>query len=114
MVSLDCLAKHPQKPNQEFFETDYDMVADELINNPDVSVSGMYETGLDDNSDQINTINLLNMDDDMLSQLIDKADDSDPLVYRSSHQKTYHYMKTNYQYTEKYMMKQIWKCMNYI
>ena len=51
---------------RHFFESDYDVVADEIINNQNVEVKGLYKN----DKSQFERINLLKADDDELNRII--------------------------------------------
>ena len=78
---VGLLGKSDKKSSHEYFETNYDIVANEIINNKNVSVSGIYDNT---NNNEINSCDLLNLNDDMLNELINNADESDPMIYRLS------------------------------
>jgi len=80
---IGLLGKSHTKSNKEYFEINYDIVVNEILNNENVSVSGIY-----DHTNEINTLNscnLLNLNDEMLNELINNADERDPMIYRLSH-----------------------------
>ena len=67
----------------QYFETNYDIAANELISNENVSVKGIYEETVEHN--ELNSINLLNADDDALNQIMKNANQNEPLLYQLSH-----------------------------
>jgi len=81
---IGTLGKKHIKSNREYFETDYDRVANEIINGEHVSVSGIYDDTYDD---AIKSFNLLNIDENEWETMINNADDSEPLIYRISYKK---------------------------
>ena len=78
---VGMLGKSEKKTSYEYFETNYDMVANEIINNKNVTVSGIREST---NNNEIILCDLLNLNDDMLNDLANNADESDPMIYRLS------------------------------
>ena len=78
MVSLVCWA-NLTKTSNGYVETNYEIVANEIINNKNVTVSGIYDNT---NNNDINSCDLLNLNDDMLNELTNNADESDPMIYR--------------------------------
>jgi len=82
---IGLLGKSHAKSNQEFFEKDYNIVVNEILNNNNVSVSGIYDNT---HSDEVNSYDLLNLNDEMLNEIIDKAEGTDPMLYRLSHKQS--------------------------
>jgi hypothetical protein len=78
---VGMLGKSDKKSSNEYFETNYDIVANEIINNKNVTVSGIYDNT---NHNEIKSCDLLNLNDDMLNELINNANESDPMIYRLS------------------------------
>ena len=60
-----------------YFESDYDVVADEIINNQNVEVKSLYKN----DKSQFEHINLLNADDDALDKLINSRSEEEPMIY---------------------------------
>ena len=80
---VGLLGKSKSKSVQHYFETDYDSVANELINNENtVEIKGIYEQSRPDDVG----INLLNLNDNELDDLISKTADitSKPILYQLS------------------------------
>ena len=78
---VGMLGKSEKKSSNEYFETNWDTVANEIITNKNVSVSGIREST---NNNEIILCDLLNLNDDMLNDLANNADESDPMIYRLS------------------------------
>ena len=106
---IGTLGKTHKKTTQEYFETDYNIVANEMLQNDNVEVSGIYDTT---QHAGVNALNLLNMDDDMFTQIITHADESEPLIYRLSQKQNIPLYENTLPIHRKYMIKQIWKCTN--
>ena len=82
---IGLLGKSKSKSVQHYFESNYDIVANELINNSGgtVEIKGIYEQS---KTDDAGMINLLNLNDDELGDLISKTADitSTPILYQLS------------------------------
>ena len=62
---------------RHYFESDYDIVADEIINNESVEVKGLYKNG----KSQFEHIDLLNADDNGLDKTINSRSEEEPILY---------------------------------
>ena len=62
---------------RHYFESDYDIVANEVINNENVEVKGLYRN----EATQFENINLLNADDNGLDKIINSRSYEEPILY---------------------------------
>ena len=62
---------------RHYFESDYDVVADEIINNQNVEVKSLYKN----DKSQFEHINLLNADDIELDKIINSRSEEEPILY---------------------------------
>ena len=63
---------------RHYFESNYDIVANEVINNENIDVKGVYKKST---GSQFETINLLNADDNDLDRIINSRGYEEPLIY---------------------------------
>ena len=107
------LVKSKAKSTRHYFESDYDVVANELINNTDSNeIKGIYPP----NQTEAELVNLLNLSDCELECVLKKTADytSEPILCQlSTHTEIPTYENT-LPIHRKYMVKQTWRCMNYI
>ena len=76
---IGLLGKSTYKSNQNYFETNYDVIANELINNENnVEITGIYPKNNNETC-----INLLNLDEDELNNVINENinNTEEPLLY---------------------------------
>ena len=62
---------------RHYFESDYDVVADEIINNQNVEVKGFYKNA----KSQFEHIDLLNADDGELDKITNSRSEEEPILY---------------------------------
>ena len=62
---------------RHYFESDYGVVADEIINNGNAEVKGLCKH----QESQFEHINLLNADDDELDEIINSRGEEEPIRY---------------------------------
>ena len=82
MGLLECLGKAKQNP-LNIIESNYDVVANELINNADnIEIKGIYPP----NQNETEPIHLLNLSDGQVDCVLEKtaADTSEPILYQLS------------------------------
>ena len=79
---IGLLGRSTAKSKQHHFETNYDVVAGELVNNANVNIKGIYKDT--QQTDTFNQVNLLNLNDDELGDEIDRVADttSEPVLYQ--------------------------------
>ena len=80
---IGMLGKSKTKSTQHYFESNYDIVANELINNENnIEIKGIYQQS----QNETNHVNLLNLSDDELELVINKTADntSEPIIYQLS------------------------------
>ena len=68
------------KSNQNYFETNYDVIANEIINNENnVEITGIYQKS----NNETTCVNLLNLDEDELNNVINEKinNTEEPLLY---------------------------------
>ena len=64
---------------QHYYESDFNVVTDEIINNPHVKVRGIYNTKYED----FKGIDLLNANDKTLQEIINlKTNNEEPILYQ--------------------------------
>jgi len=94
---IGLLGKSKTTNHQYYFESDYNVVANELIHNEDdIHIRGIYK-----DNDNTTSANLLNLHDEDLQNLIQEAQNNtqEPIMYQLSINKEMPMWETHYQYT---------------
>ena len=110
---IGMLGRSKAKSTQHYFESNYDVVAHEFVNNEHkVEIKGVYQTP----TAETEHVNLLNLSDDELECVINKTADntSEPILYQLSENIEIPTYENTLPIHRKYMIKQTWRCMNYI
>ena len=100
---IGMLGRSNTKYTQHYVESNYHVVAHEFVNNEHkIEIKGVYQPP----TAEAEHINLLNLSDDELACVINKSADKTSVKFQHT--------RTHYEYIEKSMIKQAWRCMNYI
>ena len=88
-VSFAWLGKAKTASTQHYFESNYDVVANELVNNDnDIQTKGVYpsQNGNDTPTAEARHTNLLNLTDEELPRVINNTADNttEPILYQLS------------------------------
>ena len=109
---IGMLGKSKAKSARHYFESNYDVVANELINNTDnIEIKGIYPP----DQTEAEPINLLNLSDDELGRVINTTADntSEPILYQFSTNTEIPTYENTLPIHRKSVIKQIRRCMNY-
>ena len=87
---VGMLGRHSVNRSQIYYESDFNVVANEITNNPqlDFNIKGIYPNCLEGHVSHQH-VNLLNLNDDALSKVISEhTEDVEPLLYQISSKKS--------------------------
>ena len=86
LIYLFAYCVNPKPQHQHYFESDYTVVANELIHNDDdIHIQGIFK----ENNDTVLFVNMLNLSDDYLQKLIQETQNNthEPMLYQLTRNK---------------------------